>query len=290
MKNDILEIFGQKRGDFSKSQRRIADYISERYDKAAFMTAGQLAYAVSTSESTVVRFARDLGYDGYPAMQKAIQEAMLGRLTPSQRIGIANDTMATEDIISAVLQRDIERLRQTGDTVCRKEFAAAVDAILQAKSIYLIGVGSSAMLAEFAGHYLRYMYPNIHVITTSDVVAMFERMMNLDVEDVVIAFSFPRYNSSAIKAVQYCRNTGATVIGVTNSSSPLVPYCDYSLIAKSDMVSFVDSLVAPLSLINALLVSVSSARGDDVKDMFSKLEEIWLKYNVYEECGESYVL
>ncbi len=285
MKKDILTVFGQKRETFSKSQRRIADYISDHYDKAAFMTAGMLADAVATSESTVVRFARDLGYDGYPAMQKAIQETMLGRLTPSQRIGVANDTMTSQDIISAVLQRDIDRLRQTGETVSRKEFTAAVNAILKAKSIYLIGVGSSAMLAEFTGYYLRYMYPNIHIITTSDVVAMLEALMNLDVEDVVIALSFPRYNSSAIKAVQYCRNVGATVVGITNSSSPLVPYCDYSLIAKSDMVSFVDSLVAPLSLINALLVSVSSAKGDDIKQVFSKLEEIWQKYNVYEERG-----
>ncbi len=284
MNQDFLTLLQEKTPDFSKGQRRIAQYITQAYDKAAFMTASRLGATVGVSESTVVRFAVDLGFDGYPSMQKAMQEMVLNRLTSVQRIEVANDRLGDQDIISMVVRSDIEKLRQTDETVNRSEFSNAVNAILKAKRVYIIGVRSVAPLANFLGYYLNYMFNNVHVISGMSTGEMFEKIVGVNSEDVVIAFSFPRYSASTTKGARYCRSAGATVIGFTDSKlSPLGQCSDYVLLAKSDMVSLVDSLVAPLSLVNALIVAIASKREKELSRTFENLERIWDEYDVYEK-------
>jgi DNA-binding MurR/RpiR family transcriptional regulator len=281
---DILAILEDRKADFSKGQRRIAGYILESYDKAAFMTANRLGKTVGVSESTVVRFAVDLGFDGYPEMQKAMQEMVLNRLTPVQRIEVANDRIGSQDVVSMVIQSDMEKLRKTAETVSREEFAAVVDAILNAKRIYVLGVRSTAPLADFFGYYLNYMFDNVHVLTGYGTSELFEKIVGIQKEDVVIAFSFPRYSAATTKVAQYCGTTGATVIGITDSrESPLGVSCDHVLCAKSDMVSLVDSLVAPLSIVNALIVAIAARREKELHRTFDALERIWDEYHVYEK-------
>ena len=284
MSYDILSIIEEKKSTFSKGQKRIANYITEAYDKAAFMTANRLGKTVGVSESTVVRFAVDLGFDGYPSMQKAMREMVLNRLTSVQRLEVASNRMGDQDVVSMVFHSDMEKLRQTAETVSREEFRAAVDAILKAKRVYIIGVRSVAPLANFLGYYLNYMFNNVHVISGSSAGEMFERIVGVNSEDVVIAFSFPRYSASTTKGAKYCRSAGATVIGVTDSKlSPLGQCSDHVLIAKSDMVSLVDSLVAPLSLVNALIVAIAAQREKELSQTFANLERIWDEYDVYEK-------
>ena len=284
MTNDILDILKERQSTFSKGQRLISKYIMEDYDKAAFMTANRLGKTVGVSESTVVRFAVDLGFDGYPSMQKAMQEMVLNRLTSVQRIEVANNRIGDQDVVSMVIQSDMEKLRQTGETLSRQEFDAAVNAILRAKRVYILGVRSAAPLADFLGYYLNYMFNNVHTITGCGTSEMFEKIVGIDNQDVVIAFSFPRYSSATTKGAQYCRTTGATVIGVTDSNqSPLGQCCDHVLVAKSDMVSLVDSLVAPLSVINALVVALASRREKELSRTLDALEHVWEEYNVYEK-------
>ena len=284
MSNDILDILKERQSTFSKGQRLIAKYITEDYDKAAFMTANRLGKTVGVSESTVVRFAVDLGFDGYPSMQKAMQEMVLNRLTSVQRIEVANNRIGDQDVVSMVIQSDMEKLRQTGETLSREEFNAAVNAILDAKRVYILGVRSAAPLAEFLGYYLNYMFNNVHTITGCGTSEMFEKIVGVDERDVVIAFSFPRYSSATTKGAQYCRSTGATVIGITdNRESPLGQASDHVLCAKSDMVSLVDSLVAPLSVVNSLIVAIASKRQQELHRTFESLERIWDQYNVYEK-------
>ena len=284
MSNDILDILKERQSTFSKGQRLIAKYIMEDYDKAAFMTANRLGKTVGVSESTVVRFAVDLGFDGYPSMQKAMQEMVLNRLTSVQRIEVANNRIGDQDVVSMVIQSDMEKLRQTGETLNRDEFSAAVNAILNAKRIYILGVRSAAPLAQFLGYYLNYMFNNVHTITGCGTSEMFEKIVGVDSRDVVVAFSFPRYSSATTKGAQYCRSTGATVIGITdNRESPLGRASDHVLCAKSDMVSLVDSLVAPLSVVNSLIVAIASKRQQELHRTFESLERIWDQYNVYEK-------
>ena len=288
MKDDILSILEEKGPSFSKGQRRIAEYITDSYDKAAFMTASRLGKTVGVSESTVVRFAVELGYDGYPEMQKAMQEMVMNRLTSVQRIEVANNRIGNQDILSKVLQSDADKIRQTSETISREHFRLAVEAVLKARRIYILGVRSAAPLANFTGYYMNYMFEDVRVITVSGAGEMFENLVNITPDDVVIAFSFPRYSSATLKAAQYCRALGATVIGITNSTiSPLAQNSDHVLIAKSDMVSLVDSLVAPLSVVNALLVALASAREKEVQKSLETLERVWEEYNIYEKRVEN---
>ncbi len=287
MSYDFLSILQEKESTFSKGQKRIARYIAEAYDKAAFMTANRLGKMVGVSESTVVRFAVDLGFDGYPSMQKAMREMVLNRLTAVQRIEVASNRYGDKDVVTTVLHGDMERLRQTSEMVSREEFQSAVNAILKAKRVYILGVRSVAPLANFLGYYLNYMFNNVHIVTGFSDVEMFEKIVGVTSEDVVVAFSFPRYSSSTTKGAQYCRSVGATVIGITDSKlSPLGSNSDHILIAKSDMVSLVDSLVAPLSIVNALIVAVASKKEKELSQTFANLERIWDAYDVYEKQVE----
>lgn len=282
--SDILSILQAKAPTFSKGQRLLARYITESYDKAAFMTAGKLGKTVGVSESTVVRFAVELGYDGYPTMQKAMQEMVLNRLTSVQRLGVASDRIGNQDVVSMVLQSDADKLRQTSELLDRDEFRDAVNAILKAKRIYILGARSASPLASFLGYYLNFMFNNVHIVTASGASEMFEKLIGIEASDVVIAFSFPRYSAATVKGAQYCRTTGATVIGITDSRlSPLGQHCDHVLLAKSDMVSIVDSIVAPLSVTNALLVALSAGREQLLSKTFDALERVWEEYNVYEK-------
>lgn len=287
MNYDFLSILQEKETTFSKGQRKIAKYIAEEYDKAAFMTANRLGKTVGVSESTVVRFAVDLGFDGYPSMQKAMRETVLNRLTSVQRIEVANHRMGDQDVVSLVIHSDMEKLRQTEETVNREEFQAAVEAILKAKRVYITGVRSVAPLANFLGYYLSYMLNNVHLIAGYSASEMFEKIVGINSEDVLVAFSFPRYSASTTKGARYCHSAGAKVIGITDSAlSPLGQCSDYCLIAKSDMVSLVDSLVAPLSLINALIVAIAARKEKELSQTLANLERIWDEYQVYEKQSD----
>ena len=284
MASDILSVLQNESGSFSKGQRRIAQYILDEYDKAAFMTAAKLGKTVGVSESTVVRFAVSLGYDGYPSMQKSMQETVLNRLTSVQRLEVASDRIGDQDIVSMVLQSDMDKLRRTEETLDRVDFQNAVDAIVDAKRVYILGVRSAAPLASFLGYYLRYLSDNVHIVTASGTSEMFEQIVGVNDSDAVIAFSFPRYSSAVIRGAKYCAGVGATVIGVTDSrQSPMGQVCHHVLVAKSDMVSLVDSLVAPLSVVNALIVGVTARRGEELARRLGKLEGIWSDYEVYEK-------
>ena len=285
---DILSLLQENEATFSKGQKRIAHYIMESYDKAAFMTANRLGKTVGVSESTVVRFAVDLGFDGYPTMQKAMQEMVLNRLTSVQRLEVASDRIGDQDILSMVIQSDIEKLRRTGELVSKEAFQASVDAVLGAKRVFILGVRSTAPLANFLGYYLNYMFNNVHIVTASGVGEMFEKIVGMKSDDVVIAFSFPRYSSSVVKAAQYCRSTGAEVIAITdNQESPLGQCATHVLCAKSDMVSLVDSLVAPLSVVNALIVAIAAKREKELHRTFEELEHIWEEYHVYQKRDDN---
>jgi len=287
MSNDILNRLQSENNRFSKGQRAIARFISESYDKAAFMTANAIGRAVGVSESTVVRFAVELGYDGYPSMQKAMQEMVVNRLTSVQRIEVMGDRIGKQDLLTTVIQSDIEKLRQTADTVSRQDFHAAVDSILKARRVFVLGVRSTAPLANFLGYYLSQMLDTVHVVTSSGTSSVFEKVISADERDAVIAFSFPRYSTSTAQGAEYCRSKGATVIGITDSmNSPLGRSCDRVLLAKSDMISLVDSLTAPLSICNALIVAIAARREREIQKKFSELEQLWEKYNVYEKQGD----
>ncbi len=287
MRQDILSLLKAQEPTFSKGQKRIARYILESYDKAAFMTASRLGKTVGISESTVVRFAVELGYDGYPSMQKAMQEMVVNRLTSVQRIEVANDRIGDQNILFMVLQSDMEKLRQTLETVDKEAFDAAVKAVLGAERVYILGVRSAAPLANFLGYYLNYMFQNVHIVTASGASEMFEQIVGVNAKDAVIAFSFPRYSATTLKAAQYCRTTGATVIGVTDTKlSPLGECSDYVLAAKSNMVSLVDSLVAPMSVINALIVAIAAKKEKELSSTFQELEHIWEEYHIYEKQDE----
>ena len=284
MNGDILELLAEKAPAFSKGQRAIAKFITESYDKAAFLTASKLGKTVGVSESTVVRFAVELGYDGYPSMQKAMREMVLNRLTSVQRIEVANDRIGDQDVVSMVLQSDMDKLRQTGEILDRDAFRASVNALLGAKRIYIVGVRSAAPLANFLGYYLGYMFNNVHIVTASGSSEMFEKIVGITAEDAVIAFSFPRYSTATLRAAGYCRSVGATVVGVTDHrQSPLAQSSDHVLLAKSDMVSLVDTLVAPLSVCNALIVALASKREKELAKTFNTLERVWEEYHVYEK-------
>ena len=284
MNTDILAMIQNRMGDFSKGQKLIANYILEFYDKAAFMTASRMGRTVGVSESTVVRFAVELGYDGYPAMQKALQEMILNKLTSVQRIEVANDRFGDQDVLGTVLQQDIDKIRATMESVDRQVFDEAIDAIIGAHRIYILGVRSSATIAFFLHYYFNYMFDNVRMVNASSPSEVFEQFARVERDDVVITISYPRYSRSAVQATKFCKESGAKIVAITDSHrSPVAAYADYLLLAKMDMVSLVDSLVAPMSLVNALLVAIGRKREKELAKTFSNLERIWDEYEVYEK-------
>ena len=287
MNRDILALIQENMHTFSKGQKRIASFILESYDKAAFMTASKLGKKVNVSESTVVRFAAELGYDGYPDMQRSLQKMIRNRLTSVQRIEVTNDRLGDQDLLSMVLQSDIEKIRLTLEELDRDSFEKAVDAIVSARKLYIIGVRSCAAMATFMSFYFNLIFDNVVKVSATTASEVFESLLRVGEGDVVIGVSFPRYSSRTVQAMNFARSRGATTIAITDSEvSPLSPISTYTLKARSDMASFVDSLVAPLSLINALLVAVSRKKNDDLAKTFEDLEKIWEEYGVYEKVQE----
>ncbi|GAA6394105.1 MurPQ operon repressor [uncultured Flavonifractor sp.] len=287
MNRDILALIQENMHTFSKGQKRIASFILESYDKAAFMTASKLGKKVNVSESTVVRFAAELGYDGYPDMQRSLQKMIRNRLTSVQRIEVTNDRLGDQDLLSMVLQSDIEKIRLTLEELDRDSFEKAVDAIVSARKLYIIGVRSCAAMATFMSFYFNLIFDNVVKVSATTASEVFESLLRVGEGDVVIGVSFPRYSSRTVQAMNFARSRGATTIAITDSEvSPLSPISTYTLKARSDMASFVDSLVAPLSLINALLVAVSRKKNDDLANTFEDLEKIWEEYGVYEKVQE----
>ena len=283
MATDVLSAIHDRLRTFSKGQKLIAGFILQSDDKAAFMTASKLGKTVGVSESTVVRFAVELGFDGYPSMQKTLQEIVRNKLTSVQRIEAANDRIGNQDVVSTVLQADIDTLRRTSETLDRREMDASVDAILAARHIYIVGVRSSAAIASFLNFYFRNIFDNVSLVPSTATSEMFEQLLRVGREDVVIGISLPRYSSRTIKAMQYARDCGATTISITDKpDAPAGKIADHVLVAKSDMVSIVDSLVAPMSVVNALIVAVSRKREEEVSKTFKDLERLWDEYDVYE--------
>ena len=283
MTKDILTHIKDNMSSFSKGQKLIAGFILESYDKAAFMTASKLGKTVNVSESTVVRFAAELGYDGYPSMQKALQEMIRNKLTAIQRIEVTNDRIGDQDILSMVMQSDIEKIRITLDETDKVSFEQAVETIDNANRIYILGVRSASALANFMSFYFSYIYDNVVYVDTSSISEVYEQVMRIGPGDVLIGLSFPRYSKRTVKAMQYAKDQQADVIAITDcDASPLASIADISLFAKSDMASFVDSLVAPLSLVNALIVACSRKNNDQLQVTFGKLEKIWAEYQVYQ--------
>lgn len=282
--NDLITKIQSELPGFSKGQKQIARFILEHYDKAAFMTASRLGVTVGVSESTVVRFATELGYDGYPHLQRALQEMIRNKLTSVQRMEVAGDRMGGRDVLQTVLHADTDMIRVTLDEIDRDAFQGAVDALMGAKRIYILGVRSSSALASFLGFYFNLLFENVTLIHTNSVSEIFEQVLRVGPGDVLFGISFPRYSKRTLSAMKYARDRGARVIALTDSQlSPLARVADHVLLARSDMASFVDSLVAPLSVINALIVAVGMSRRDEIEQTFNKLERIWEEYDVYEK-------
>jgi len=277
---ELLERLNHSGNKLSKSHRRIAECIVNHYDKAAFMTASKLGEYVGVSESTVVRFASALGYEGFPQLQKALQELIRHRLTASQRLEMTGD-MGSSQVLNKVLKTDIQNIHSTLDEMDMAAFDACIDSMLRAREIYVLGLRASAPLAEFFGHYLNFIFPNVHIVT-SGVSDVFEQVARISEEDVLIGISFPRYTSHTVKAMKFARSRGATLIAITDGPlSPLHTEATYCLMAKTEMASFVDSLAAPVSMLNALIVALSQRRRTQVGAYFEEVEHIWSEYNVY---------
>lgn len=280
-KQDLMRTIQVKFPRLSKGQKLIAEYILKHYDKAAFMTAAKLGISVGVSESTVVRFANELGFSGYPTLQKALQELIKTRLTTVQRIELSNDYVSEESALKGVLKSDMENIRATLEKINHKAFEEVVNSIFKSKKIYIIGLRSSTTLAEFLGFYLNLILDNVKVVAYG-ISDIFEQMINITDEDLVIGIGFPRYAARTIEALNFAQSRGTKVVAITDSLlSPLASKADYTLIAQSNMASFVDSLVAPLSVINALIIAVGLREKEKISNTFNELENIWGEYQVY---------
>ncbi len=287
MNRDLLTIISQMSPQFSKGQRLIANYIVNNFDKAAFMTAFKLGTTVGVSESTVVRFASEVGFSGYPELQKALQELIRNKLTTVQRMDVTSDQLENGNVLARVLGKDIEKIRRTLEETSERDFAGAVDAICSAKTIYIIGVRSSSALATFLSFYFNHIFSDVRLINTNSRSEMFEHIMRIGEGDVFIGFSFPRYSKRTVQAAHYARANGAKVIALTDTGkAPIADAAHFLLMARSDMISFVDSLVAPLSMVNALIVAVGLKKREEVSRTYELLERIWGEYEVFETRGE----
>lgn len=281
---DLLKIINEKLPRLSKGQRLIASYILEHYEKAAYMTAAKLGALVGVSESTVVRFASELGFAGYPELQHSLQELIRTKLTTLQRIEITNDRIGDADLLETVLVSDVDNIKRTLERVDRESFNRAVDAMINARTIYIIGMRSSSAIADFLFFYLNLIFPNVRLVRTTSGSEVFEQILRISKDDVIVGISFPRYSKRIINALEYAKSQAAHVIALTDSAvSPIAAHADDLLLAKSDMASFVDSLVAPLSIINALIVAIGKKKQSEVSATFEKLENIWDEYEVYDK-------
>jgi len=282
MSKDLLNKIEEGIPGFSKGQRQIARYIIEHYEQAAYMTAARLGALVGVSESTVVRFANELGFDGYPELQRGLQDLIRTRLTSFQRMEVANRMIGEDDVLDKVLLADADKIKHTLDHADRAAFRGAVDKLIGARHIYIMGVRSSATLAGFLNHNFQVVFDNVKLVQTTSGSEIFEQLWHIGEGDVFFAISFPRYSKRTINAVAYAKEKGADVIALTDSNiAPIAGYADHLLLAQSDMASFVDSLVAPLSIINAIIVAVARKKQDELNVRLRQLEKIWKEYDVY---------
>lgn len=284
MKQNLLKRIEENMPHFSKRQKQISVYLLENYDKAAYMTASKLGSIVNVSESTVVRYANELGFDGYPQLQSALQELTKTNLTAYQRVEVTNNLIGDGDVLKKVLSSDAERIKTTLDEIDCDAFEAAVEKICSARKIYVIGIRSSATLASFLSHSLNVIFDNVISLEALSRDDVFEQILGINEEDVLVAISFPRYSNRVIRAVDFAENHGANVIAITDSNtSPIAEMANEVLVARSDMISYVDSLVAPLSLINALIIGISRKMKDRLEERLRTLEAIWDEYQVYDK-------
>ena len=280
--NELLGRMEERRSQMSKGQKRLADYVSKNYDKAVFLTAAKLGEVVGVSESTVVRFATQLGYKGYPGFQKALEELVRNKLNSIQRMEVTYGRISQSEIIEAALHSDIEKIKLTLEAIDQKAFDLAIDTLLNAKRVYVIGIRSCAPLASFLSFYLNLVCENVTLVNTNSSSEIFEQLIRINEEDVIVGISFPRYSMRTLKALEFASNRKAKVITLTDSvHSPMNLYSSCNLIARSDMASIVDSLVAPLSVINALVVALCMKKQREVVTTLETLEKIWGEYQVY---------
>ena len=288
--NDLLNRINSKYSSMSKGQKLLATYITDNYDKAVFLTAAKMGETVGVSESTVVRFAMSLGYKGYPEFQKALEELVRNKLNSVQRMEVTYGRLSQSKILESVLQSDADKLKTTLEKIDHNAFELAVDTILSAKNIYIVGIRSCAPLTSFLSFYLNLMFDNVRLLHTNSSSEIFEQMVRIDEDDVIIGISFPRYSMRTLKALEFANNRNAKVITITDSiHSPMNLYSSCNLIADSDMASIVDSLVAPLSVINALIVALCMKKQKEVAKTLTMLEEIWDEYQVYENDEIDYI-
>ena len=279
---DMIDRLNQSGKRLSKGHRKIAQYIVEHYDKSVFMTASKLGESVGVSESTVVRFASAMGYEGYPQLQRSLQELVSHRLTANQRFEMSTE-IDPREALGVVLKSDVQNLRATMEQMDENVFEDVVNRLLSARAIYVMGLRSAAPLAQFMGYYLNYIFDNVHLVS-SGATDVFEEISKLKENDVLVGISFPRYSTRTLEAMRFAKRCGAQVVAITDGPmSPLADMADATLTARTDMASFVDSLAAPLSLINALLVALGLHRKEALKDHFRQLESIWETYEVYLE-------
>ena len=280
--NELLLRIKEKYKKMSKGQRRLADYVCNDYDKAVFLTAAKLGEIVGGSESTVVRFATQLGYKGYPGFQKALEELVRNKLNSIQRMEVTYGRISQSEILETVLQSDIDKIKMTLADIDHKAFDLAIDTLLNARRVYVIGIRSCAPLASFLGFYLNLVCDNVYVVDVNSSSEIFEQLIRINEHDVIIGISFPRYSMRTLKALEFASNRKAKVITLTDSvHSPMNLYSSCNLIARSDMASIVDSLVAPLSVINALVVALCMKKQKEVITTLEALEDIWDEYQVY---------
>lgn len=288
--NDLTSRINECYGSLSKGQKILATYITDNYDKAVFLTAAKMGQVVGVSESTVVRFATHLGYKGYPEFQKALEEMVRNKLNSIQRMEVTYGRISQSHILETVLQSDQEKIKDTLEHIDEHAFELAVDTIIKAKHIYIVGIRSCAPLAAFMAFYFNLMFENVTLLQTNNSSELFEQMVRISKDDVIIGISFPRYSMRNLKAMEFANNRNAKVITLTDSvHSPMNLYSSCNLIARSDMASIVDSLVAPLSVINALIVALCMKKQGEVAKTLETLEDIWNEYQVYENDEINYI-
>ncbi|MGN0252156.1 MAG: MurR/RpiR family transcriptional regulator [Oliverpabstia sp.] len=280
--DNLLVRIQKKYNTFSKGQKNLADYIIKNYDKAVFLTAARLGKEVGVSESTTVRFATQLGYKGFPEFHRALEELVRNRLTSIQRMEVTYGHVPQGEILDTIFQSDIEKIKMTMESIDHNAFELAVNTLLEARTIYIVGIRSCAPLASFLGFYLNLILDDVRLVQTNSASEIFEQMIRINEKDVIIGISFPRYSMRTLKAIEFANNRNAKVITITDSvHSPINLYSSCNLIAKSDMASIVDSLVAPLSVVNALVVALCMKRQSEVVNTLESMEKIWDEYQVY---------
>ncbi len=281
-RNDTISRINDKFNKMSKSHKKAATFILDHYEQAAFMTAAKLGATVGISESTVVRFAYCLGYEGYPEFQAALADWVKNKLNSVQKIGAKYGTSTQSEILTSVLTTDMENISSTIEHVDPHAFETAVETILNAEHVYILGIRSCEPLARFLHFYLNMIRGNVFLLSSTSTSEIFEQMIRIGEKDAMIGISFPRYSMRTLKAMEFANDRNAKVISITDTiHSPMCLYSSCNLMAKSEMVSIVDSLAAPLSLINALVVALCLKRPDDVRKTLEALEDVWDNYQVY---------